>query len=139
VPPRRVTGPEGAAYELDDGLAAVSQPDGRFSVVPAEGAGPGAGPVYRAAGAGGAIAVPTGRVFVRFGAGTRAQDRAGELEAAGFDVEDVPGFAPHAAWVRPRSGRVEDALEALDAVRGVPGVEHAEPQLVAERASRGDP
>ena len=156
--PRRITGPGGAAFELDEDLVAIhgdapactpdnavaTFEDGSIVVLPANAptrdaaAGGAVGPVYRAAG-GGPIAVPTGRVFVRFGEGTRAEDRADELGAAGFAVESVPGYAPQAAWLRARSGRLTDALGDLDAVRGLPGVELVEPQLVAEAARRGNP
>jgi hypothetical protein len=92
------------------------------------------GPVYRRSG--GSLAVPTGRVFVRLGEGESVRTRTSELEAAGFQVEEVPSYAPHAAWVRPASGRIADALGSLDRLRRLPGVEHVEPQLVGEVARK---
>jgi|tagenome__1003787_1003787.scaffolds.fasta_scaffold19856657_1 hypothetical protein len=137
----------GTSYALDEGLVAVhgDAPAGEkpvaslegdaITVVDAPSAAQHVGPVYRA-GPGGPIAVPTGRVFVRFQEGTDAASRAGELAAAGFSIESVPSYAPHAAWVRPGSESVADALVDLDRLRALPGVENVEPQLVSEAARR---
>ena len=93
------------------------------------------GPVY-SVGEDGPIAVPTGRVFVRLEEGLRAEERRPQLLAAGFEIEQVPSYAPHAAWLRPREGGVAAALHGLAALERVPGVVHVEPQLLRERAAR---
>ena len=90
--------PAGALAVLAEGLA----------VVP----GRGDRPVYRAAPSG-ALAVPTGRVFVRFAAGTAAREQTHALAAAGYAIDDLPGWAPHVAWVRAASGSVAEALARL--------------------------
>ena len=112
--PKTVPGSPGAAYELDEG----AEP-----------------PVYRRGGTG-AAATPTGRVFVRFVAGTDARAKADALAAAGFTLESVPAYATHAAWVRPASGQLADALTGFERLRAVPGVENAEPQFETEAARR---
>ena len=89
------------------------------------------GPVY-GADPDGAIAVPTGRIFVRFEEGSMAADRAGEIEAAGFAVDEVVSYAPHAAWVVPSSGSIADALANVEALEDVSGVVNVEPQLLRE-------
>jgi hypothetical protein len=124
---------EGSLRRADD---VVAVHDGEPAVRPAGEArdARAVGPVYRRSG--GSLAVPTGRVFVRFGEGEPVRARTSDLEAAGFEVEEVPGYAPHAAWVRPASGRVADALAGLDRLRRVQGVEHVEPQLVGEVARK---
>jgi hypothetical protein len=94
------------------------------------------GPVYRRV-PGGAVAVPTGRAFLRLAAGESAARREEDLIAAGYRLEQVPSYAPHAAWVRPASGRVVDALRHLDRLERLPGVEHVEPQLLSAAARRG--
>jgi hypothetical protein len=71
----------------------------------------------------------TGRIFVRFAEGTDAVAQAPALEAAGFTLEAVPSYAPHAAWVRPTSGDIDD-------LRRLPGVEYAEQQIITEAARR---
>jgi hypothetical protein len=112
--PKTVPRPRGPAYELDESADA---------------------PVYRPGGTG-AAAIPTGRVFVRFAEGTDARARADALAAAGFTLEAVPAYARHAAWVRPASGRLADALTGFESLRALPGVENVEPQFETEAARR---
>jgi hypothetical protein len=89
-------------------------------------------PVY-SAGQQGPLAVPTGRVFVRFTEGIRAETRREDLMALGFTLESVPSYAPNAAWLALADGTPADALERLEAVAALPDVAHVEPQLVIER------
>lgn len=91
------------------------------------------GPVY-SAGPGGPIAVPTGRVFVRFADGIRADRHRKQFEAAGFDIDRMLSYAPNAVWLRPTTGGVARALPGLAALAKLPGVAHVEPQLLLERA-----
>ena len=112
--PKTVPRPHGAAYELDETAER---------------------PVYRLGGTG-APATPTGRVFVRFADGTDARAKADALAAAGFTLESVPAYAPHAAWVRPASGELADALTGFERLRELPGVENVEPQFESEAARR---
>ena len=153
-PPLSIVGPGGIAYELDDSLRALhgtgalpgADADAGPSVrlghditivraVPSPTCAARTGPVYRA-GAHGAITAPTGRVFVRFREGVHADRKGPELAEAGFRLESVPGYAPHAAWVRAANGGVVDALVELGQLHRVADVEHVEPQLVSEAASR---
>jgi hypothetical protein len=154
-PPRALDAPgrpREARYARDDELVAahgappsggegapISTLEGGSITVWRAGEAPGPadrlGPVYRA-GPGGPLAVPTGRIFVRFAEGERAEDRRDALAAAGYALESSPGFAPHTAWVRPASGRVADALGDLARLRELAGVEHVEPQLIAESHRR---
>jgi hypothetical protein len=147
-------GPEGAggSYELapdlvaTHGVAASHTPvltleGGRISVERAE-RPPEAdldetkvGPVYRQP-IGGRLAVPTGRVFVRFAEGDRADAHRADLSSAGYDLEEVPSYAPHAAWVRPRSGRIVEGLAQLDRLRRLPALEYVEPEMITEVAPR---
>lgn len=76
--------------------------------------------------------VTTGLLFVRFREGIRAEDQAAALASAGFEIERVPPWAPHAAWLRPRTGGGADP----DRLSGLPDVEHVEPQILVERAQR---
>ncbi len=94
-----------------------------------------AGPVY-SAGTGGPLAVPTGRVFVRLAEQARAEDKRAQFEAAGFDIERTPSYAPHTAWLVPRNGGVAHALPALADLERIPGVVHVEPQMLMGRASK---
>jgi hypothetical protein len=91
--------------------------------------------VYRV-GARGPLAVPTGSILLRFRAGVNPEDHASEIEAAGFTITRRLGYAPHCAWVRPRTHRVRDALEHFDALRAVGEVEAVEPQMLLARQLR---
>jgi hypothetical protein len=93
------------------------------------------GPVYRRTGGG--LAVPTGRAFVRFAEGEEAAGHRDELAAAGYELEEVPAYAPHAAWVRPAGGGVVEGLRNLDRLEGLGGVEAVEPELLSEVARKG--
>jgi hypothetical protein len=126
------------------GLAAPAAPapalhldDGGIRVYPGE-PPPGEtgerGPVYELDG--GAVAVPTGRVFVRFAEGIDLRSRAAEVERAGFAIESVPTFAPHAAWLRPVRPGVARALLGLERLACVQGVERLEPQMLSPRRYR---
>jgi hypothetical protein len=92
-------------------------------------------PVY-SAGADGPLAVPTGRLFVRFAEGIKASDRAPALRALGFAIERSPSYAPSAAWVTPLAGSATAALDHIEALQKLPDVAHVEPQLVMERAEK---
>lgn len=142
----------GPRYELADDLIAIhgagrtegavlTLSGGRISVEPvdavsAEGLADAAlGPVYRRT-PGGLLAVPTGRVVVRFAEGDRADRHTEELAEAGYDLEEVLAYAPHAGWVRPSGGGIPDALRKLDRLEKVIGVENVEPQMLGEVVPR---
>lgn len=116
---------------LEDGAIAVFRgtPD-------AAAAGTGKiGPVYRAGG--GRMVVPTGRVLVRFRDGVLAEDRRREIAAAGYGVDQVLPYAPHAAWVRRTHGDIAAAIEQSNELRQLPDVEHVEPEMLSPSAARG--
>jgi len=94
------------------------------------------GPVYRQIPSG-RVAVPTGRVFVRFGEGDTARAHEHELTASGYQLEEVAAYAPHSAWVRAATGATADGLRHLDRLKQLPRVENVEPQLITEVARRG--
>lgn len=89
-------------------------------------------PVYESAE--GALVYPTGKVWVRFARGTEARERADDLAAAGFTIESTPGYAPHGAFVTAEDAAA--ALNGLERLRAVEGVEHVEPQLLREASRR---
>jgi hypothetical protein len=94
------------------------------------------GPVYRQIPSG-RLAMPTGRVFVRFAEGDAARAHEHELTASGYQLEEVPAYAPHSAWVRAATGAIADSLHHLDRLKQIPRVENVEPQLITEVARRG--
>lgn len=84
-------------------------------------------------------AVATERIFLRFQQGLAAESARSQIEALGFKIDAVPAHAPHCAWLEPRSGRVEDALSKLVALRALPGAAHVEPQLLRPRSWKSPP
>ena len=125
--PRADDEPTEPIAEFDDGAIRVFKGE-----PPTAG---GIGPVYADV-EGGPPVVPTGRALVRFADGERAAERASDLEAAGFEVDEVLSYAPQAAWVRPSSGQVADAVDRLSDLAAIEGVVHVEPQLLREMARK---
>ncbi|MFN0145954.1 MAG: hypothetical protein ACKVT1_05545 [Dehalococcoidia bacterium] len=78
----------------------------------------------------GGRAVPTGRAFVQFAGGERAADHADELHDAGYAVDHLPAYAPHAAWVKPLSNRPADGLRGISKLQALPDVVAAEPEML---------
>lgn len=112
-------GRDQVVYELADDLVTADRPE----------------PVYRDSQTG-RVVVPTGRVLVRSPEGHAIAGERGELERRGYRLERVLSYAPHAAWVRSKTGTVGAALRELDRLRQMPGIEHVEPELIGEAARR---
>lgn len=72
------------------------------------------------------------RAFVRFADTERAAEHTNAIEAAGFVVDEVLSYAPQAAWVRSESGEISDAVDRLDDLAAIEGVEHVEAQFLRE-------
>jgi hypothetical protein len=128
------TAAQGALHVLEDGAIAIFRgtPD-------ADAAGAGkVGPVYQA-GRRGRLAVPTGRVLVRFRDGVLAEGRRAEIAAAGYHVDQVLPYAPQAAWVRRTQGDIATAIEHANELRQLPDVEHVEPEMLSPRVAREAP
>jgi hypothetical protein len=106
--------------------------DGVFAIYKGAADRDAAGPVY-SAGRGGSLAVPTGRVLVRLREGLEADTRRKQFKEAGYDIERTLSYAPNAAWLRPASGGVADALSGVSALKAIPDVVHVEPQMLQER------
>ena len=122
----------GAAALLDDGAIAVFQGQPDTATVSATGR---LGPVY-ALQPGDLLAVPTGLIFVRFPTGTSAASRAKQIAQAGYELVEIPSYAPQAAWVRARTGQIADSLANITALDQLPDVENIEPQMLMERHAR---
>lgn len=141
--PREVTVTTSATqmrFALADDLVADHRPDNQAPTVhPVEHEGTadasGMGPVYRRV-PGGDIIVPTGRVLVRFGEHDSAENHRPEIEGAGYLLDQVPSYAPHAAWLRAPNGSITDALRNLEQLSRLTGVVSVEPQMIGERSKR---
>jgi hypothetical protein len=84
----------------------------------------------------GRLAVPTGRVFVRFREDVAAEARAGELKRAGYRITKTLAYAPNAAWVEADDGEVATALRNIERLEAMSGVVNVEPQLLTRRVPR---
>jgi hypothetical protein len=84
-------------------------------------------------------AVVTGRIFFRLRDDLALESVREAIEALGFVIAEIPAFAPHSAWLSPRSGSVADALSKLASLRTLPGAAHAEPQLLRAKSWKSPP
>jgi hypothetical protein len=84
-------------------------------------------PVY-ALKKGGTLAVPTGRVFVRFANRLKLADQVERLREVGYEIEQVVPYAPSSGWVHSTS--IESSLTALPKLAAISGAENVEPQML---------
>ena len=122
-----------AAQVLNDGAIAIFEGSPDKETIAA--ARDKLSPVYTLV-PGGSPAVPTGLVFIRLAEGVPVSKLKEEIEGAGYEVAESLAYAPHAAWLRARSGKIKDALAELKALQKVPNVESVEPQMLMESARR---
>jgi len=93
------------------------------------------GPVY-AQESSGALAVPTGRVFLRLRTKHRPSDWVASLVSHGFVPVEGHADAPGTAWVASADGRIAAGLARLGELSALPDVEAAEPELLRESRRR---
>jgi len=106
--------------------------DGDFAIYQGAAVRDATRPVY-SAGHGGPLAVPTGRVLVRLRDGLQAEARRKQFEDAGYEFERTLSYATNAAWLRPASGGVAEALSGIGALQAGPDVVHVEPEMLQVR------
>jgi len=92
-------------------------------------------PIYRLQPSG-ALAVPTGLVFVRFKDQVPVESHREEIEQDGFEIAQTLDYAPNAAWLRPLSGDIGQALNSIAQLEQLPDVESVEPQMLTARSWR---
>jgi hypothetical protein len=122
-----------AVLLLDDGAIAVFQGEPGEAAEAAQAGG--LSPVY-ALQPSGLSAIPTGRVFIRFAEGVKAESRRPEIDQAGYELIESLAYAPQAAWLRAQSGDIADALAGIPQLEQLPDVENVEPQMLKESARR---
>ena len=64
-------------------------------------------------------------------------EHAGEIERAGYRIEEVLAYAPQAAWLFTDSG-IAPALRQIDQLEAITNVQLVEPQLIRAAARRGN-
>lgn len=91
-------------------------------------------PVYKLQG--GSLAVPTGLVFIRFAENVDVESQQTAINQAGYEVAQILAYAPYAAWLRAKSGKMSDAFKGIARLEALPNVENVEPQMLMERRKR---
>lgn len=129
---RRGAPAPGAVMVWNDGAMAVFRGDPDDAVSAAQTLTP----VYRLEPAG-PLAVPTGLVWIRFAETVIAETQSAAITALGYQVVEVPAYAPFGAWLRGASGNVAEALSGLARLAALPEVENLAPQMLMERKGRG--
>jgi hypothetical protein len=79
-------------------------------------------------------AIPTGRVFVQ---GAKDVKLAEIVTPLRYEVESVPPYAPHAAWVVASDHSIASALSNLKALMSATRLESVEPQMLRPATLRG--
>jgi hypothetical protein len=93
------------------------------------------GPVYESS-PGGSLAVPTGSILVRFATPAKLEDKASQLKAAGYCIEQVLSYAPNAGWVKAQDGTIATSLKGIAKLAAIPGVEEVAPQMLSRAARK---
>jgi hypothetical protein len=119
----------------DDAMLSLNDGDGQITVFKGEPKRDG-GQISAVYNAGATLAVPTGLVFVRFAASVDAESQRAALKRAGYAIDEVPSYAPNAAWVRDAGDDAAAALTGIDNLEKLAHVENVEPQLLMPRALR---
>lgn len=92
-------------------------------------------PVY-ALGGGERYAVPTGLVFVLLDEGTEIGQCEQQIRNAGYEVVRRLEYAPNSAWLRSRSGEIDEALNGLKKLDAIPQIKNVEPQMLMASVRR---
>ncbi len=86
---------------------------------------------------GGPLAVPTGRILIRFEDGVTAVSQKEALQRIGYIIDQELAYAPQALWVKSVTGDIADALSNVPLLEALPRVVNVEPQMVMESGRRG--
>jgi hypothetical protein len=84
----------------------------------------------------GPLAVPTGRIFIRFIPGVKAEDRRPDLAEHGYTITHIPSYAPHTAWAQATNDDIATALLNIEKLKDLRDVANVEPQLLMQRKNR---
>lgn len=85
---------------------------------------------------GGSVAIPTGRIFIRFADGVNVADRTSDIENAGYKIAEKIDYAKNAAWLSEESGSIAKALAGIENLESIKGVENVEPQMLMKRVAK---
>jgi hypothetical protein len=86
--------------------------------------------------AGGSLSVPTGWIYVRFAKGSKIEDKAAALDAAGYRIVRNLSYAPNAAWVTAADGGVAASVNGISKLDAISGIEEVAPQMLSKAARK---
>lgn len=92
-------------------------------------------PVY-ALSSNGPLALPTGRIFLRYKESIDITTQRDAIERAGYSLTGALPYAPDSGWVERSNGRMDEALAHMDALFRLPGISNVEPQMLSTRDPR---
>jgi len=78
----------------------------------------------------GPLAVPTGRILVRFQESITARNQKKELQGIGYIIDQELEYAPQAAWVRAENNDMAQGLNNISLLELLPHMQHVEPQML---------
>jgi hypothetical protein len=78
-------------------------------------------------------AIPTGRIFVL---GAIDVNLSEIVERLGYEIESIPPYAPHSAWIVASDRSIATALSNLQDLMATTGLESVEPQMLRPSKSR---
>lgn len=81
-------------------------------------------------------AVPTGRIFVRFKENVQAEEKREALAAIGYQIIEIPAYAPHAAWVGVYPDGIGVSLSNITLLQSISDVLNIEPQMLTKLGYR---
>lgn len=93
------------------------------------------GPVYSLSSSD-SLVVPTGLVLIRFSSEVTVNSRQEEIEKAGYQMFKKINYAPNAAWLTAKSGKISDSLLKISYLEAISDVENVEPQMLQNRYNR---
>lgn len=86
----------------------------------------------------GLLAVPTGKIYLRFKESVEAKTQEQKITDAGYKIVEISPYAQHTAWVESSSGSIADSLSNIRLLEKLPDAENVEPQMLIKRVERND-
>lgn len=87
----------------------------------------------------GVPAVPTGKLFIRLEEHIRAEEKRDILETMGYQIIDIPPYAPYTCWVSAHPDSLTTSLSHLSKLQTIADIRNIEPQMLTALRYRGIP
>lgn len=82
------------------------------------------------------LAVPTGRVFIRFSEGIEIASRQAELKRVGYRLAQTLAYASNAGWLEAEDMTTLTALKNIGKLGQLADIANIEPQFLSARVTR---